>query len=126
MRTASALRLDLAERLILLRELDSFRKWESLDDRRFCRCCHRFISGRQIEVIATPGEPMRLGCPTTDCSSTIRDWVYPNEIAQPPDALGRRVLRVIDKSGAKFVVCEKPYSRRRLSPRFGLGSTTAA
>jgi hypothetical protein len=126
MKTASPLRFDLAKPLALLRELDSARKWESLDDRRFCRGCHKFIIGRQIEVISAPGEPLRLFCPTTNCSSTVGDWVHPNEIAQPPEASGRRVLRVIDKSGEKLVACEKPYSRRRRPPRFEIGSTTAA
>src|SRR6266550_4674612 len=69
----------------------SLRKWESLDDQRFCRCCHKFISGRQIEVSSTPGKPLRLVCPTTDCSATVLDLVYPNEVA-PPHARGRRVL----------------------------------
>jgi hypothetical protein len=119
MKIAPSLRLDSAARLILLRQLDPLRKWESLDDRRFCRCCHKFISGRQIEVTSASGKPLRLICPTTDCSSTVRDWVYPNEIAQPPDAWGRRVLRVVDKSGESFIACEKPYTRRRTS-----GSTT--
>jgi len=121
MKIAASLRLDSAGRLILLRQLDPLRKWESLDDRRFCRCCHKFISGRQIEVTSASGKPLRLVCPTTDCFSSVRDWVYPNEIAQSPDAWGRRVLRVIDKSGESFVACEKPYSRRRTS-----GSTNGA
>jgi len=121
MKIASSLRLDSAARLILLRQLDPLRKWESLDDRRFCRCCHKFISGRQIEVTSASGKPLRVVCPTIDCSSTVREWVYPHEIAQPPDARGRRVLRVIDKSGESFLACEKPYSRRRTS-----GSTNGA
>ena len=126
MKIAPFLRLDSAGRLILLRQLDPLRKWESLDDRRLCRCCHKFITGRQIEV--TSGKPLRLVCPTTDCFSSVRDWVYPNEIAQPPDAWGRRVIRVIDKNGERFIVCGKTrtYSRRRLSRRSVLGSTTAA
>src|SRR5205814_1207873 len=91
MKIAPSLRLDSAARLILLRQLDPLRKWESLDDRRFCRCCHKFISGRQIEVTSASGKPLRVVCPTIDCSSTVRDWVYPNEIAQSPDTWGRRV-----------------------------------
>lgn len=126
MKTAPGVHLDLCERLRLLRALDPLRRWESLDDQRFCRCCHKFISGRQIEVSSTPGKPLRLICPTTDCSATVLDWVYPNEIAQPPHPRGRRVLRVIDKSGESFIACEKPYSRRRASQRFGPGSRTAA
>src|SRR6478609_3781568 len=69
---------------------------------RVC-CCHKFISGRQIEVVSASGKPLRLVCPTADCSSTVRDWVYPNEIAQPPDAWGRRALRIIDKTRERFV-----------------------
>ena len=121
MKTPPSLHLDLSERLRLLRASDPLRKWESLDDQRFCRCCHKFISGRQIEVIPASGKTLRLVCPTTDCSATVLDWVYPNEIAQPPDAWGRRVLRVIDKSGESFIACEKPYSRRRT-----FGSMTGA
>src|SRR5438067_2319965 len=143
MKTTPGLHLDLCERLRLLRALDPLRKWESLDDQRVCRCCHKFISGRQIEVGSTLGKPLRLVCPTTDCSATVLDWVYPNEIARRPNARERSVLRVIDKSGENFIACEKSYSRRmnfdqdlrtqhrllhagRASQRFGLGSRTAA
>ena len=130
MKIVSPPHLDLSDRLILLRRLDSLRNWESLDEQRFCRCCHKFISGRQIEVIkgAPPAEELRPVCPTNNCSATPQDWVYPNEIAQPPDAWGRRVIRVVDKNGERFIVCGKTrtYSRRRLSRRSVLGSTTAA
>ena len=126
MKTAPGGHLSLAERLIALRELDPLRKRESLDDQRFCRCCHKFITGRQIEVRPAPRKTLRLVCPTSDCFATVRDWVYRNEIAQPPDASGGRALRVIDKSGESFVTCEKSYSRRRASQRFGIGSRTAA
>jgi hypothetical protein len=129
-KTTSPVRLDPADRLILLRRLDRFRKWQSLDDRRFCRCCHKLISGRQIEVIdaTTQDEPSRVACPTTDCPSTVEDWVYPNEIAQPPDKWGRRVIRVVDREGERFILCGNPqaYSRRRLSHRVVFGSRTAA
>jgi len=125
----SLVRLDPADRLILLRRLDRFRKWESLDDRRFCRCCHKFISGRQIEVIdaAAQDETLRLACPTTDCPSNLEDWAYPNETAQSPDEWGRRVIRVVDRDGEKFIACgnSHAYSRRRLSPRPVFDSRTA-
>ena len=130
MKMASPVRLNPADRLILLRRLDRFRKWQSLDDRRFCRCCHKLISGRQIEVIdvSAPDEAWRLGCPTTHCPSNLEDWVYPNEIAQPPDKWGRRVIRVVDTNGERFIACGKShvYSRRRRSQRFVFGSRTAA
>jgi hypothetical protein len=129
MKMASRVRLDAGDRLILLRRLDRLRKWQSLDERRFCRCCHKFISGRQIEVVdATAGDgPVRLACPTTDCSSKVEDWVYPDEIAQPPDRWGRRVIRVVGGDEEKFIVCGKSqaYSRRRLSQRLVFGARTA-
>src|SRR5438034_8471709 len=111
MKIAPSLRLDSAGRLILLRQLDPLRTWESLDDRRFCRCCHKFISGRQILVIdaTAPDEPLRVACPTTNCPSNVEDWVYPNEIAQPPDKWGRRVIRVVDRDGERFVACGKSH-----------------
>ena len=115
MEIAPSLRLDSAGRLIVLRKLERLRKWELLNDRGFCQGCRKFISGRQIKVTSPSGEPLHLVCPTTDCSTTVRNWVYPNEIAQPPDALGRRVLRVIDKSGETSIACEKSYSWRLTS-----------
>jgi hypothetical protein len=129
-KVTSPLRFALSDRLSLSRRLDSWRKWESLDDQRFCRCCHKFIRGRQIEVTKgmDAAEKLRLVCPTQDCSTTPRDWVYPNEVAQPPAAWGRRVIRVIDKSGESFIVCGKAhaYSRRRSSQRCDFDKTTAA
>jgi hypothetical protein len=127
MKTPTMFHVDLADRLILLRKMDPLRKWDSLDDRRFCRCCHKFVTGRQIEILPLSGERVRLACPTRDCSSTVEDWVYPNEIAQPPDSWGRRAIRVVDKNGETFVVCGKQhtYSRRRPTERIVLGSTAA-
>jgi len=107
--------------------MDALRKWDSLDDRRFCRCCHKFISGRQIEMKRNYAGRVSLACPSSDCSSTVEDWVYPNEIAQPPDSWGRRVIRVVDKNGETFVACGKQhtYSRRRPTERIILRSTAA-
>ena len=66
--------------------------------------------------------------PDREMLSDIEDWVYPNEIAQPPDKWGRRVIRVVDRNGERFIVCGKSrgYSRQRISQRFGVGSKTAA
>src|SRR5947208_13988683 len=106
MKIAPSLRLDSAGRLILFRQLDPLRTWESLDDRRFCRYCHKFISGRQIEVTSASGKRLRLVCATTDCYSTVREWVYPHEIAERHDASGRRALRAMYKRGQSFLACE--------------------
>ena len=130
MKTPTIFHVDLADRLSLFRRMDPLRRWDSLDDRRFCRCCHKFISGRQIEVTrkVNSGQEVRLACPTEDCSSTVQDWVYPDEVALPPDSWGRRVIRVIDKTGENFIVCGKrhPYSRRRHTQRIILDSESAA
>ena len=130
MKMASTVRLEPDDRLIILRRLDPSRKWESLDDRRFCRCCHKFISGRQIEILngTTARKPTHLSCPTTNCPGNVEDWVYPNEVAQPPDRWGRRAIRVIDKNGEKFVVCGRSdgYSRRQRTQKLAFRSKTAA
>jgi len=121
--------LDPVYHLMLLRRLDRCRKWQSLDDRRFCRCCHKFISGHElVKDVITLDKPLRLACPTPGCHSTVEDWVHPDEIAQPPDRWGRRVIRVVDRNGERFVVCGKSpvYSRRRFSQPFKFVSKTAA
>ena len=97
--TAIPLRMNLSDRLIALRRLDRVRKWESLDDVRFCRCCRKFISGRQIEVLKKD----QLACPTENCASTCEDWVYPNEIAKPLNRWGHRALSRMRKAGVKLV-----------------------
>ena len=130
MKMASTVRLEPDDRLIILRRLDSSRKWESLDDRRFCRCCNKFISGRQIEILngTTARKPTHLSCPTINCPGNVDDWVYPNEVAQLPDRWGRRAIRVIDKNGEKFVVCGRSdgYSRRQRTQKLAFRSKTAA
>jgi hypothetical protein len=130
MKICPPLRFAPSDRLIILRQLDSLRKWESLDDQRFCRGCHKFIRGRQIEVIkgTTPDKQLRLVCPTDGCFSSAEDWAYPNEIANPPDGWGRRAIRVIDSNGERFIVCGKryTYSRRDPSQLFARASTPAA
>src|SRR5262249_29399416 len=126
----SPVRLDPADRLILLRRLDRFRKWQSPDDRRFCRCCHKFTTGRQIQVIdATAQErSFQVPYPAKDFAFNLDDLVYHNETAQPPNKRGRRVIRVVDSDGERFMVCGKSYtySRRNLSQRFVFSSRTAA
>jgi hypothetical protein len=66
---------------------------------RFCRCCRKFIKGRQIEVLHND----QLACPTQDCRATPDQWVYPNEIAQALDRSGRRVFRGVAKRAAKLI-----------------------
>jgi hypothetical protein len=73
------IRLGSGDKLLILRRLDRDRKWESLDDKRYCRCCGATFTGRQIDVVGgTRGSGrLRLLCPTEDCASTSKDWAYP-------------------------------------------------
>ncbi|MGB9475426.1 MAG: hypothetical protein WCE87_10215 [Candidatus Udaeobacter sp.] len=69
-----------ADKLNVLRTLDQFRVWRSLDDERYCLVCGRIITGRQIQVAGT-GEngPPGLSCPTEQCNSIPMDWVLPTD-----------------------------------------------
>ena len=69
------------EKLEVLRRLDQFRRWRSLEEKRYCLVCGTVISGRQIEVGGgTRGNgPLRLSCPTAACNSIPMDWVLPTD-----------------------------------------------
>jgi hypothetical protein len=76
-----ATRLLDGEKLEVLRRLDQFRQWHSLDEKRYCLVCGRLITGRQIQVTGgTRGNgPVRLSCPTQNCNSIAMDWVLPTD-----------------------------------------------
>lgn len=67
------------EKLELLRRLDQFRRWQSLDEQRYCLVCGELISGRQIQVAGgiRGTDPLRLSCPSDECNSIPMDWVLP-------------------------------------------------
>jgi hypothetical protein len=67
------------EKLKILRRLDQFRRWHSLDDKRYCLVCGRIITGHQIRLLGgTRGNgPLRMICPTERCHSIPMDWVLP-------------------------------------------------
>jgi hypothetical protein len=69
------------EKLEALRRLDQFRKWHSLDEKRYCLVCGELITGRQIQIAGgTRGNgPLRLSCPTERCNSIPMDWVLPTD-----------------------------------------------
>ena len=78
-----ATKLSDEEKVEVLRRLDQFRKWYSLEEKRYCLVCGKLISGRQIQVAGgTRGNgPLRLSCPTERCDSIPMDWMLPtNEI----------------------------------------------
>ena len=70
-----------ADKLDVLRRLDQFREWRSLDDKRFCLVCGKIINGWQIQIAGgTRGNgPLRLSCPTERCNSIPMDWVLPTD-----------------------------------------------
>jgi hypothetical protein len=78
---SAATRLSDEEKLEVLRRLDQFRHWRSLEEKRYCLVCGIVISGRQIEVSGgTRGNgPLRLSCPTERCNSIPMDWVLPTD-----------------------------------------------
>src|SRR5882724_7429315 len=70
-----------ADKLEVLRRLDQFRQWRSLDEKRYCLVCGKIITGRQIQVAGgTRGNgSLRLSCPTERCNSIPMDWVLPTD-----------------------------------------------
>ena len=76
-----ATKLSDEEKLGVLRRLDQFRKWYSIEEKRYCLVCGKLISGRQIQVTGgTRGNgPLRLSCPTEQCNSIPMDWVLPTD-----------------------------------------------
>lgn len=82
MSASTPLQLPPEDKLDLLRHLDEFHYWHSLDDERRCKRCRRMITGRQILIVErqeTRGR-LRLQCPTVACISTPSDWVYADPI----------------------------------------------
>ena len=65
------------ERLSILRAEDQFRRWNSLDDERFCIVCEKKLNGRQIEIWRFANGRCELHCPTEGCISGPHQWVYP-------------------------------------------------
>ena len=81
MALTTAIRLSDQEKLEVLRRIDQFRQWHSLDEKRYCLVCGNLITGRQIQVAGgTRGNgPLRLNCPTEQCNSIPMDWVLPTD-----------------------------------------------
>ena len=64
------------DRLAILRMLDTWRGWHSLDDARVCVRCGQVITGAQIKIAADAHGKAVLKCPTQDCDSTPEAWAY--------------------------------------------------
>lgn len=92
-----------ADKLEILQRLDRYRKWHSLDEKRYCLACGQLIDGHAIFVVGgTRGTgALRLICPSRGCHSIPMDWVLPtdevlarmsvqSEPAPPAPQIGRR------------------------------------
>jgi hypothetical protein len=79
---SNPLQLAPADKLDVLRSLDEFHYWHSLEDKRRCKRCGRVITGRQMLVIELQGRrgKLHLRCPTVACVSTPSDWVYADPV----------------------------------------------
>jgi hypothetical protein len=82
MSASTPLQLPPEDKLDLLRYLDEFHYWHSLDDQRICKRCGRTITGRQILMTGLQGRrgKLRLRCPSAGCVSTPGDWTYANPV----------------------------------------------
>jgi hypothetical protein len=78
---ARSVSLSDADKLDVLRRLDTFREWRSLNDKRYCLGCGKIISGTEIQVVGgtRPLGPVRLICPTSGCDSVPMDWALPTD-----------------------------------------------
>ena len=81
MALVSSIKLSDEEKLAILRRLDQFRQWRSLDEKRYCLVCGEIITGRQVQVImGTRGNRLlRVICPTKHCDATQIEWVWPTD-----------------------------------------------
>lgn len=96
------------DKLQILRRLDQFRTWQSLEEKRYCLGCGRLISGREILVVGgTRGTgPLRLVCPTRGCHAIPMDWV------QPTDEVLHNMSTLLEKGAA-------PHSAKVTASTFG-------
>jgi hypothetical protein len=99
------------DKLEILQRLDRYRKWRSLEEKRYCLACGQIIEGRDIQVVGgTRGTgPLRLICPTPSCHSIPMDWVIPTDevlarmsMSQDQDALPSTTARPRGKFSARL------------------------
>jgi hypothetical protein len=107
----SPIKLPDAGKLEILQRLDRYRKWPSLEEKRYCLACGHIINGHAVLIVGgTRGTgPLRLICPTERCHSIPMDWVIPSEqvlarmsLLEAEESLPRRKTMV--QSREKFSV----------------------
>ena len=74
------------EKLEILRSLDIFHPWESLDETRICGRCGQVFAGHDIKVFgaARTEGGMRLECPTEGCLSVPIEWILMESSDETP------------------------------------------
>ena len=108
----SSIMLSDEEKLDIMRRLDQFRQWRSLDQKRYCLVCGEMITGREIQVIESAcGEtPLRIVCPTKHCDAMLIEWVLPTEDVLIKIAMvdaERSWLRLVRQAGRAIQSCER-------------------
>ena len=95
--------LSSADKLEMLQRLDRYRKWRSLDDKRYCLACGRLIDGHGIVVVGgTRGTgPLRLVCPSRGCHSIPMDWVIPSDKVLARMSIGEEEPDKVSKSPSR-------------------------
>jgi hypothetical protein len=81
MTLVSSVNLSDEEKLDVLRRLDQFRWWHSLDEKRYCLVCREIITGREIQMIGGTrrNTQPRIICPTERCNAIPMEWVRPTD-----------------------------------------------
>jgi hypothetical protein len=107
----SPIELSDTEKLEILQRFDRYRKWESLDDQRYCLVCGDLIDGHGILVVGgTRGTgPLRLICSTDRCHSIPMDWVIPTD-----EVLARIIVAGQESAPEEKILVR---SRQRFSER---------
>jgi len=84
--TANLVELAPGKKLKILREIDIFHPWTSLDEHRYCNRCGQTFTGRQIKVYRRRrgGARYRLECPTDGCPSVPIEWMAVGPQITPP------------------------------------------
>jgi len=113
------LKLSEQEKLEALQRLDRFRKWRSLDEKRYCLVCSAIITGREIHIMGgTRGTgPLRVICPSHGCHSIPMDWVLPTDEVLAKIADGPAAAASSDQRGWRktSVVCRDSAGSRPIS-----------
>jgi hypothetical protein len=128
MTVLSSIRLADEEKLNVLRRLDQFRQWHSLDEKRYCLVCGEIFTGREIQVIeSTDGDAaLRVICPTEHCVATPMEWVPPTEDVLITIAMMEaecRWVRLVTQAGRAMQSHQRSASnttsRTKSKPRLG-------